>query len=51
MYFSAPESAVELFSKLRSVLQALYILSVVKSVGLHLGKLVFSKVTNGFVSK
>lgn len=30
MYFSAPESAVELFSKLHSILQALYILSIVK---------------------
>lgn len=30
MYFSAPESAVELFFKLHSILQALYILSRVK---------------------
>lgn len=30
MYFSAPESAVELFSELHSILQALYILSIVK---------------------
>lgn len=32
MHFSAPESAVELFSTLRSVLQASYILSVVKAL-------------------
>lgn len=30
MYFSAPESAVELFFKLHSILQALYILSRLK---------------------